>query len=95
MKPAIEVLDIRPEELNAQLEHARAALGEEDYRQLKAVVEGLIYLTELIADRGHNQPRSSPVAVPAGDGEDAGDPEASGYRRCLEASRCGGGEHRQ
>ena len=51
MKPAIEVLDIRSEELNALLEHARAALGEEDYRQLKAVVEGLSYLTELIADK--------------------------------------------
>jgi hypothetical protein len=51
MKPAIEVLDIRREELNALLEHARVALGEEDYGRLKAVVEGLSYLTELIADK--------------------------------------------
>jgi hypothetical protein len=51
MKPAIEVLDIRRDELNALLEHARAALGEEAYVRLKAVVEGLSYLTELIADK--------------------------------------------
>src|ERR1700677_546032 len=51
MKPAIEVLDIRRDELNALLEHARAALGEEAYVRLKAVVEGLSYRTELIADK--------------------------------------------
>jgi transposase len=51
MKPAIEVLDIHRDELNRLLEHARAALPEEDYRRLKAVVEGLSYLTELIADK--------------------------------------------
>jgi len=51
MKPAIEVLEIPREELDALLEHARTALPEEDYRRLKAVVEGLSYLTELIADK--------------------------------------------
>lgn len=51
MKPAIEVLDIPREELDALLEHARTALPEEDYRRLKAVVEGLSYLTDLIADK--------------------------------------------
>lgn len=51
MKPAIEVLDIPREELDALLEHARTALPEEDYRRFKAVVEGLSYLTELIADK--------------------------------------------
>ncbi len=51
MKPAIEVLDIRREELNALLEHARTALPEQDYLQLKALIEGLSYLTELIADK--------------------------------------------
>ena len=51
MKPAIEVLDIHRDELNRLLEHAQAALPEEDYRRLKAVVEGLSYLTELIADK--------------------------------------------
>ena len=51
IKPAIEVLDIPREELDALLEHARTALPEEDYRRLKAVVEGLSYLTDLIADK--------------------------------------------
>ena len=51
MKPAIEVLDIPREELDALLEHARAALPEDDYRRLRAVVEGLEQLTELIADK--------------------------------------------
>lgn len=51
MKPAIEVLDIPREELEALLDHARAALPEDDYRRLKAVVDGLQQLTELIADK--------------------------------------------
>ncbi len=51
MKPAIEVLEIPREELDALLEHARTALPEEDYRRFEAVVEGLSYLTELIADK--------------------------------------------
>jgi transposase len=51
MKSMIEVLDIPRDELNALLEHARTALPEEDYLRLKAVVEGLRYLTELIADK--------------------------------------------
>jgi hypothetical protein len=33
------------------LEHARTALPDEDYRRLKAVIGGLSYLTELIADK--------------------------------------------
>ncbi|HXE08540.1 MAG TPA: IS66 family transposase [Acidobacteriaceae bacterium] len=51
MKSAIEVLEIPRQELDALLEHARTALPDEDYRRLKAVVEGLSYLTELIADK--------------------------------------------
>ena len=51
MKSAIEVLEIPRQELDALLEHARTALPDEDYRRLKAVVDGLSYLTELIADK--------------------------------------------
>ena len=51
MKSAIEVLEIPRQELAALLEHARTALPDEDYRRLKAVVDGLSYLTELIADK--------------------------------------------
>jgi transposase len=51
MKFAIEVLEIPRQELDALLEHARTALPDEDYRRVKAVVEGLSYLTELIADK--------------------------------------------
>lgn len=51
MKPAIEVRNIPREELDTLLEHARTALPEEDCRRLKAVVEGLSYLTDLIADK--------------------------------------------
>jgi transposase len=51
MKPAAEVLDIARDDLESLLERVRTSLSEEDYRKLKAVVEGLSYLTELIADK--------------------------------------------
>jgi len=51
MKSAIEVLEIPRQELDALLEHARTALPDEDYRRLKAVMDGLSYLTDLIADK--------------------------------------------
>jgi transposase len=51
MKPAIERIDIGMEELNQLLERARERLSEEDYRKLKAAVETLEYLTELVADK--------------------------------------------
>ena len=51
MKPAAEVLDISREDLESLLERVRPSLPEEDFRKLKAVVEGLSYLTELIADK--------------------------------------------
>ncbi len=51
MKPAIERIDIGMEELNQLLERAREVLPEEDYRKLKAAVNTLEYLTELVADK--------------------------------------------
>jgi transposase len=51
MKPPIERLEIPAEELNQLLERAREALPEEDYRKLKAALETLEYLTELVADK--------------------------------------------
>ena len=47
----IERIDIRREELDQLLERARIVLNEEDYRKLKATVDALSYLTELVADR--------------------------------------------
>src|SRR5216684_2983319 len=51
MKPAIERIDVSRDELNQLLERAKAALHEDDYRKLKATVDALSYLTELVADR--------------------------------------------
>jgi len=51
MKPAIERIDLGTEELNQLLERARELLSEEDYRKLKAAVDTLEYLTELVADK--------------------------------------------
>lgn len=51
MKPAIERIDVGMEELNQLLDRAREVLPEEDYRKLKAAVETLEYLTELVADQ--------------------------------------------
>ena len=51
MKPAIERIDVSRDELNQLLERAKTALHEDDYRKLKATVDALSYLTELVADR--------------------------------------------
>jgi transposase len=51
MKPVIEHIDISRDELNELLERARAVLAEEDYRKLKAAVDALSYLTDLVADK--------------------------------------------
>ena len=51
MKPAVERINVGTEELNQLLERARELLSEEDYRKLKAAVETLEYLTELVADK--------------------------------------------
>ena len=51
MKPVIEHIDISRDELKELLERARTALAEEDYRKLKAAVDALSYLTDLVADK--------------------------------------------
>jgi len=51
MKPVVEHIEISRSELNALLERARTALPEDDYRKLKAAVDALNYLTELVADK--------------------------------------------
>ena len=47
----MEHIDIRREELKELLERAREVLAEEDYRKLKAAVDALSYLTDLVADK--------------------------------------------
>src|SRR5579863_3404755 len=52
MKPAIERIELSMEELERLLERARVEpLPEEDYQKLKAAVDTLEYLTELVADK--------------------------------------------
>jgi transposase len=52
MKREIEHIELSTQELEALLERARREpLPEEDYRKLKAAVETLEYLTELVADK--------------------------------------------
>src|SRR5579864_306783 len=52
MKREIEHIDLSTQELEALVERARQEpLPEEDYRKLKAAVETLEYLTELVADK--------------------------------------------
>jgi transposase len=52
MKPGIERIDLSMQELETLLERARhEPLPEEDYRKLKAAVDTLEYLTELVADK--------------------------------------------
>jgi len=52
MKPAGEVIEVNLQELQALLKQARQEpLGEEDYQKLKAALDALGYLTELIGDK--------------------------------------------
>lgn len=48
MKPATERVDIKREDLERLLEHARPALTEVEYQQLKAALDTLVVLTRLL-----------------------------------------------
>src|ERR1019366_778021 len=47
MKPPLPRLEVSREELQSLLEHARNALSEPEYQQLKAALDTLVYLTQL------------------------------------------------
>lgn len=51
MKPPPARLDVSREELQNLLEHARSALSEQEYQQLKAALDTLVYLTQLVEDK--------------------------------------------
>lgn len=51
MKRTIERVDIKREDLERALEHARAALTEAEYQQLKAALDTLVYLTQLLENK--------------------------------------------
>lgn len=51
MKPVREPLDVTTEELEALLEQARPALGEDGYQKLRAAIRTLGYVTELLENR--------------------------------------------
>lgn len=52
MKPPLPRLEVRREELQSLLEHARTeALSEPEYQRLKAALDTLVYLTELVEDK--------------------------------------------
>ena len=52
MKPAMERIDVKTDELKQALERSRQApLEDPDYRKLEAAVDTLDYLTELVADK--------------------------------------------
>ena len=72
MKPAIERIDLGTEELNQLLERARELLSEEDYRKLKAAVDTLEYLTELVADKDTTIRHLRQLLLPAEHREDQG-----------------------
>jgi transposase len=52
MKPALPRLEVSREELLSLLEHARTGvLSEAEYQQLKAALDTLVYLTQLVEDK--------------------------------------------
>jgi len=58
MRPAR--VELNQQDLEAHLERARAALGEEGYKKLKAAVETLVYLTRLSGKQRHHHSASPP-----------------------------------
>ena len=50
-KPPPARLDVSREELQNLLEHARSALSAQEYQQLKAALDTLVYLTQLVEDK--------------------------------------------
>jgi transposase len=51
MKPPLPRLEVSREALQSLLEHARSALSEHEYQQLKAALDTLVYLTQLVEDK--------------------------------------------
>ena len=51
MKPPVERVKLEREELEQLLEHARPGLSEEEYRKLKAALDTLVYLTQLVENK--------------------------------------------
>jgi len=59
-------------------ERAREWLPEEDYQKLKAAVDTLEYLTELVADKDTTIRHLRQLLLPAGTGEDQGSARQGG-----------------
>jgi len=56
-QPPVARLEVSPEQLQLLLEHARAALSEAEYQQLKAALETLVYLTQVIEQKNLSMER--------------------------------------
>jgi hypothetical protein len=73
MKPAIERIELSTQELERLLERARVEpLPEEDDQKLKAAVDTLEYLTELVADKDTAIRHLRKLLLPGEHGEDQG-----------------------
>ena len=93
MRLATETTDVSMDELEQPLERVREPLGEDDYRKLKAAVNTLGYLTELVADKettirqlrllllGRAGTTEKTSAVMAQAGVEAGEPNAGGEKK--------------
>ncbi len=51
MKPPVPRLEVSREELGSLLEHARSGLSDSEYQQLRAALDTLVYLTQLVEDK--------------------------------------------
>src|SRR5665811_203217 len=97
MKPPLPRLEVSREELQSLLEHARSALSEQEYQQLKAALDTLVYLTQLVEDKNTTIGRLRQILFGGQQREDepsAGN--AGGQSRPLQGARwrweVGGGE---
>ena len=100
---ATESTDVSMDELEQPLERVREPLGEDDYRKLKAAVNTLGYLTELVADKettirqlrllllGRAGPTEKTRAVMAQAGSRRANPTLAGRRKRTQRNRGTGG----
>jgi transposase len=92
MKPPLPRLEVSREELQSLLEHARSALSEQEYQQLKAALDTLVYLTQLVEDKNTTIGRLRQILFGASSEKMSQVLETLAANRALSREQDGGGK---
>jgi hypothetical protein len=85
-------LEVSREELQSLLEHARSALSEQEYQQLKAALDTLVYLTQLVEDKNTTIGRLRQILFGASSEKMSQVLETLAANRALSREQDGGGK---